>query len=333
MSDGASLVMENSEMVYEIGGLLQVAGGTTNISNSTLGALAVRVPGGAHLNASDLHSGTYFEHWKVQDLIPDADYELSLNNVTVLKDNFTGDLKHGPYERGWIFFLDRDSHVRLSNSELRKVFIDIIRDTAEFNNLKVGVPSSLEYRDIILKDITIEGQWPFTIIDSTVTISNSNYLFLQPSGSSIIKLTNSSISEFIPRQFSGTMIFENGEWTTAGEILGGVDYHSVSNNFTIKGSLKLGDKLRENLQWKNAEVTREFKLIIIDPQGVPIRNATIRVGGREYATDENGQSVFPFVFNEENYRQPNLLEVMQSGEKIYERTFDFFTETPVRINL
>ena len=332
MSDGATLTMENSRMVYEIGGLLQVTGGSTRVTNSTLGALGLSVPAGAHLDATGLKSGTYFDHWKVQDLIPEANYELTLDKVTVLKDDFTGELEHGPYERGWIFFLDPDSHVRLSDSELRKVFIDVRNDTAEFKNLKIGEPSSLKYRDIILENIVVEGQWPFTITDAHLTITDSNYLFLQPSGSSTIKLVNSHIVEFIPREFSGTMIFEDGLWTNAGEILGDVDYHSRSNNFTITGSLKISDNLRTNLQWKNAQVTREFDVILTDSQGIPINKGVIKIDGQEYGTDETGKTKFSLVFNEANYNQPVILEAWYSGKLIDHQEIDFFAETPIRLN-
>ncbi len=332
MSDGATMTMENSTMIYEIGGLLQVTGGSTRVANSTLGALGLGVPAGAHLDAAGLKSGTYFDHWKVQDMIPDANYELTLDKVTVLKDDFTGELEHGPYERGWIFFLDPDSHVRLLDSELRKVFIEVRKDTAEFKNLKIGEPSNLKYRDIILENIVVEGEWPFTIIDANVTISDSNYLFLQPSGSSTIKLINSHMVEFIPREFSGTMIFENGVWTTAGEILGDVDYHSKSNNFTITGSLKISDNVRTNLQWKNALVTREFDVILTDSQGIPINKGVIKIDAQEYVTDETGKTKFSLIFNEANFNQPMILEAWYSGKLIDHREIDFFAETPIKLN-
>jgi len=247
MSEGARLTMINSEMVFTIGGLLQVTGGDTTLIDSTIGALGLAVPANAHLNISGLESGVYFESWDVHEMIPDADYNLVLERTHILKDNFTGELEHGPYERGWLFFLDPGAHVRVSNSELRKVFMELTNKDVEFKNLKVGIPSSLNYRDIILRDVVIMGQWPFTITDSNVTIKNSDYLFLQPSGQSTVTLINSHMCEFIPRDFFGTMVFENGLWTTAGEIIGGLPYHSMENDFTIKGSLKM-EGVRESLR-------------------------------------------------------------------------------------
>ncbi len=332
MSAGARFTMANSEMVYTIGGLLQVIGGSTTVTDSTLGALALGVPGGAHLNVTGLQSGVYFDSWDVHDMIPEADYDLVLERTTILKDNFTGELEHGPYERGWIFFLDPDAHVRLSDSELRKVFLDLRNATAAFQGLRVGVPASLTYRDIVLTNIVVKGQWPFTITDSDLTITDSDYLFLQPSGSSTVRLINSHMVEFIPRNFFGTMIFENGLWTNAGEIIGGVPYHSMTNDFVIEGSLKM-EGLRENLRWKNARVTREFDLVVTDVHGDPLGGVVIEVGGQAYVTDDTGKTKFDIIFDETNYNQPTTLEAWQSGELIARRGIDFFTETPIRLGL
>lgn len=329
MSAGAQLTMANSEMVYTIGGLLQVTGGSTTVTDSTLGALGLNVPAGAHLDVAGLQSGVYLNSWDVHDMIPDADYDLVLERTTILKDDFTGELRNGPYERGWIFFLDPDAHVRLSDSELRKVFLDLRNETADFQDLRVGVPASLAYRDIVLTNIVVNGEWPFTITDSDLTITNSDYLFLQPSGSSQVRLINSHVVEFIPRNFFGTMIFENGLWTTAGEIIGGVPHHSMANDFVMEGSLRM-EGLRENLQWKDAQVTREFDVVVTDVHGVPMGGVVIRVNGQDYVTDNTGKTKFNIVFDETNYNQPTALEAWHSGNLIARQWIDFFTETPIR---
>jgi len=331
MSDGAQLTMTNSEMVFTIGGLLQVTGGDTTLVDSTIGALALRVPAGAHLNIDGLTSGAYFESWDVHEMIPEADYNLVLKRTRILEDDFTGEYEHGPYERGWLFFLDPSAHVRIANSELRKVFMDLINEDVEFENLKVGVPSSLNYRDIRLTDVVIMGQWPFTIMDSNATIRNSDYLFLQPSGQSTVTLINSHMCEFIPRDFFGTMIFQNGLWTTAGEIIGGVPHHSMENDFTIRGSLKIDEGVRQNLHWKDARVTREYGVTIRDKNGNPIEGALIKVNGKTFVSDDAGEAKFSLIFDEFNYMEPQNLEVLKGGNPIAQEEIDFFTETPVII--
>jgi len=333
MFEGAKFRMERSEMVNPIGGLLQVEGGETYVVDSTIAALGLLVPAGSRLEAQGLHSGMYFERWDVRELIKGVNYRLVLERVTLLKDELSGELKHGPYERGWIFFLDPAAHVWLSECELRKVFLEIRNDTVEFQDLRVGIPSSLRYRDIVLENVVVMGQWPFDVQDSQITLQNCNYLFLQPRGYSIVRLVNSHMVEFIPRDFFGTLICENAVWINAGEIIGGMPYHSMANDFVIRGSLRMDEKLRENLQWKDARVTREFDVIVTDAQGHPLRGVVIKVGRGTYTTDEAGKTRFEIVFTEANYDKPTPLEVWQSGRLVEPREVDFFTETPIRIRV
>jgi hypothetical protein len=332
MSGSAQLTMDHSQMIYEIGGLLQVTGGKTAVTDSTLGALGLRVPAEAHLDITGLRSGAYFDSWDIHQMIPEADYDLTLQRTTILKDDFTGELTYGPYERGWIFFLDPQAHVKISDSELRKVFLDLRNETkAQFQDLRVGIPSSLSYRDITLTNVVVKGEWPFSMIDSDVTITNSNYLFLQPSGQSTVRLVDSHMVEFIPRNFTGTMIFENGLWTNAGEIIGETPYHSMLNDFVIQGSLRI-EGVRENLQWNNAQVTREFEVIVKDADGNPIEGAVVIVGAQFYLTDAEGKTKFDILFDESNYDQPISVIARQSGKMVASQAIDFFAETPVRLH-
>lgn len=208
--------------------------------------------------------------------------------------------------------------------------MELTNKDVEFKNLKVGIPSSLNYRDIILRDVVIMGQWPFTITDSNVTIKNSDYLFLQPSGQSTVTLINSHMCEFIPRDFFGTMVFENGLWTTAGEIIGGLPYHSMENDFTIKGSLKM-EGVRESLRWEDAQVTREYDVIIKDKNGELMKGALIKVEGKTFVSGDTGQVKFSLVFDEFNYMELKNLEVWQGENLIAQKEIDFFTETPIMV--
>ena len=331
MFDGARFRMERSEMVNPIGGLLQVEGGDTYVVDSTLAALGLQVPPGSRLEAKGLHSGMYFERWDVRELIKGVDYRLILERVTLLKDELPGELKHGPYERGWIFLLDPAAHVRLSECELRKVFLQIRHEAVEFRDLRVGVPSSLRYRDIVLENVVVMGQWPFEVEDARITLENCNYLFLQPRGYALVRLRNSHMVEFIPRDFFGTIICENAVWTNAGEIIGGVPYHSQANRFTILGSLRMGPELRENLQWKDAQVTREFEVIVTDREGKPLPGVRVAVAGQSYGTGPDGRASFRLVFDEKTYNRPTPLEIWQADQLLIRAQVDFFTETPLKV--
>ena len=354
VSGDAEFVMTRSSMVNEIGGLLQVRGGTTVVTDSTIGALGLDVPAGAHVNIAGLESGAYFESWSVQEWIPDAGYSLTLERTTVLPDDLTGEHEHGPYERGWIFILHKDSHARISDAHLRKVFVDVENDTATFQNLLVDTPSSLQYGDILLTDIFVRGEWGFTITDSEVEFNNCNYLFLQPSRGSTVTVRNSHMVEFIPRHFQGRMIFENALWTNAGEIVVAPGYQESSyDRFRIEGSIRFGPELREHLQWSGAVVYREFDFLITDVLGQPVPSVEIRTkdlwldeNEGTFVTDENGEARFTITFCQANYKcddlaapvpgdptgeTPLIFEVWRGGECIQRAPLEFFTETPILV--
>lgn len=330
VSDGKISIV-NSSMVFDIGGLLQVAGGDIKLVDSTIGAIGLTVPSESHLTLNGLRSGNYFESWDVHQIIPEANYNLIMEKSCILKDDFTGELEHGPFERGWQFFIHPDSHVRIYNSELRKAFTHIENEKRTFKNLRMDIFSSLSYRDIQLRRVIMKGQWPFTIIDADLTFKNSEYLFLQPSGNSNLTLINSHIVEFIPRNFFGVVSFKNGVWTNAGEIIGGVKYHSMKNNFTIKGSLKIAPELREHLQWKEATVTREYDFIIRDKYGKPISGVLMQIDGQKFMPDNRDNGKFSLIFNEFNYNKPKMLVIFKGQNIIAEKEIDFFTETPIII--
>jgi len=126
------------------------------------------------------------------------------------------------------------------------------------------------------------------------------------------------------------MIFENGLWTIAGEIIGGVPYHSMGNDFTIKGSLKI-EGVRENLRWEDAQITREYDVIIKDENGELINGALIKIDGKTFVSDNTGQVKFSLVFDEFNYIELKNLEVWKGENLIAQKEIDFFTETPVII--
>jgi len=321
--------IRSSLLINEIGGLLQIVGGDTHVTDSTLGALAFLVPTGADLKLDGLRSGVFLEAWDIRDWMPEAGYSVLIERTMVLEDN----LDAGPFERGWLLFADEGAHIRLTNSELRKIFIEVNRETAEFDQLKINQPVDFSYKDISLSAVTVTGQWPITIRDADVTIRNAEYLFLQPSGKSHIVLSNAHVVEFIPRAFFGTIEFDNCIWTNAGEIIGGESYHSTANDFTMIGSLTTGPDLRNNLQWQDARVTREYTLVVTNQNGSPIEGLSVQVGTTRAETDENGEAVFRLKFDETNYNQPAALLIYAQSQLLHKGAVDFFTTTPIRIDI
>jgi hypothetical protein len=258
-----------------------------------------------------------------------VNYDLVLERTHILEDN----LGPGPYERGWIFFIDPQAHARIADCELRKVFIDFLNEEINLDNLKLGVPSDLSYQDIELENITVTGQWGISLTDSEITIRNSEYLFIQISGHSELTMIDSHMVEFIPRDFYGTIVFENCSWTNAGEIIGGESYHSMGNDFTIRGSLIISPELRRHLQWRNAQVRRVYEVFIVDRDGQPVKDISVVVEGESFVTDDDGRAEFTLEFDEKNYDEPIQINIYKEGKTVAEFEVDFFTETPIRITV
>jgi len=331
--EGSQATITDSRVVFKIGGLIQVSGGDTRISNSIVGALGISIPAGSRGEAVGLKSGVYLESWDIhRDLgITDIPYDLTLEKTYVLKDT----LPPGPYERGWILFIDPQAQVRVSHSELRKVFLSFQDEKITLEDLKIGIPSSLDYETVELDDVTVTGEWGIDMQSANIadaTIRNSDFLFVQISGQATLNLIDSDMVEFIPRDFYGIVVCENVTWHNAGEIIGGKPYHSMGNDFTIKGSLTISPELRDHLQWHMAQVTREYEVQVAGESGEPIRG-TIRIAGKTFPTDDAGKAVFSLLFTDEDYLRSRELEVVRQYETIASREVDFFSQTPIRIEV
>ena len=104
----------------------------------------------------------------------------------------------------------------------------------------------------------------------------------------------------------------------------------MENNFTIKGSLKI-EGVIENLQWKDAQVTREYDVIVKEKNGNPIKGALIKIDGKTFVSDNAGKAKISLIFNESNYIEPKKMEVLEGENLITQKEIDFFTETPIII--
>jgi len=322
----AKLEITNSKIVNPAGGFLQIFGGKTILKNTTIGALALNVPNDSELNIDNLEPGKVFEEWDVRDWIPKVSYDISFENVTVLEDDFGP----GPFDRGFIFFAEPDTKLNVTDAKVRKLFI-IIRDEEDvlIENLFIGKPSSLNYKNINLKNITMTGQWPFEIFNSDVTFMNTEGLFLMPSGESHIIIENSHIGELIPREFTGTLHFINSKWEGIGEIIGEEEHHSLYNDFTITGNLEIAPWLRDVLQWRSAYVHRIYSAFVEEKNGAIKQNISMHLDGDEYISNEHGFIDFTIDFDENNYMKQRTLEAFENGNKIGEMQIDFFTTTPI----
>ena len=126
------------------------------------------------------------------------------------------------------------------------------------------------------------------------------------------------MNEFDPRNFHGQIIFENSRWDTAAEIIKG-------NDFTIKGSLKIGEI--GGFSWEDSKVTRVYEVI-----GKPNTELILGKEGKtvwQGKTGEDGEASFSIKYNDENFSDSwKLRDDLGTQIKV-----GFFSNTPIKLPL
>jgi len=317
MSGNAEALVEDSEIVGDIGGLVGAHGkACVKVSNSKIGAVNLLIPSGATFKANGLGTG-FFKEWNLQEdtKVSGIDYNITLTNTELVKDT----IGPGPFERGWPVFIDSSANVTIKDSELRKVVIELHDEKAEFTNFALDKSTDFNYRNIHLENVTVKGQWGIFVHGSSeVTVRDSDAFWTFIYGDSILTLINTHMNEFDPRNFHGQIIFENSQWDTAAEII-------QNNDFTIKGSLKIGEI--GGFSWEDSKVTRVYDVI-----GKPNAELILGKEGKtvwQGKTDENGKVSFGIKFDDTHFYdfwklRDNLGTQIKVG---------FFSNTPIKLPL
>lgn len=317
MSENAEALVKDSEIVGNIGGLVGAHGkARVKVRNSKIGAINLWIPSGATFETSGLRTG-FFKEWDLQEdtKVSGIDYNITLTNTEIVKDT----IGPGPFERGWPVFIDSGANVNIKDSELRKVVIELHDEKAKFANFALDKPRDFHYRNIHLENVTVKGQWGiFMHGSSEVTVRNSDAFWTFIYGDSTLTLINTHMNEFDPRNFHGQIIFENSRWDTAAEII-------QNNDFTIKGSLKIGEI--GGFSWEDSKVTRIYEVIgkpntelILEKEGKPVWRGKIH---------EDGKGSFSIKFNDANFYDYWKLGD-NSGAHVKIR---FFSNTPIKLPL
>jgi hypothetical protein len=315
ISENSEAIVEGSEIVGDIGGLVGAHGKARfKVSNSKIGAINLWIPPGAAFETSGLRTG-FFKEWDLQEdtKVSGIGYNISLTNTELVKDT----IGPGPFERGWPVFIDSGANVNIKDSELRKVVIELHDEKAKFANLALDKSRDFHYRNIHLENITVKGQWGiFMHGSSEVTVRDSDVFWTFIYGDSTLTLINTHMNEFDPRNFHGQIIFENSRWDTAAEII-------QNNDFTIKGSLKIGEI--GGFSWEDSKVTRIYEVI-----GKPNTELILEKERKtvwQGKTDEDGKVSFDIKFNDANfYDSWKLRDNSGTHAKIR-----FFSNTPIKL--
>ncbi len=315
MFGNAKAVVENSEIVGDIGGIVSAFDKSDiKVINSKIGAVNLYIPNGATFEASGLGTG-FFQKWNLHEdtKVSGIDYNITLMNTELVKDT----IGPGPFERGWPVFIESDAHVKIKDSELRKVVITLRDEKAEFVDFHLETPTNFNYKNITLENVIVKGQWGIFIHGSSdVVVRDSDAFWTFIFDDSKLTLVNTDMNEFDPRNFRGEMVFENSRWNTAAEIL-------ENNNFTMRGSLQIGNI--GGFSWENSSVTR-----IYDLTGKPNSELTLKKGEETVwrgKTDENGKASFSLRFDDTTFDDSWLIQDNFGNEN----EVTFFSKTPINI--
>lgn len=311
----ARAVVENSKIVGEIGGLVSAYDkADIKVVNSEIGAVNLYIPNRATFEASGLRTG-FFEKWNLhQDArVSGINYNITLINTGLVKDA----IGPGPFERGWPLFIDSGAKVKIENSELRKVVIELNNEKAEFANFSLETPTNFRYRNISLEKVKVMGQWGVFIHgDSDVIVRDSDAFWTFIYDEANLTLINTHMNEFDPRNFKGRLIFNNVKWDTAAEIIG-------NNDFTMEGSIEIGEI--GGFSWETSKVTRAY-----DMAGKPNSEITLRKGEEivwQGKTDENGRVSFSIKFEDATFDDRWIVQ----DNFGHNAEISFFSKTPFDI--
>ncbi len=294
-----------------------------SLTDTTVGSIGLFVGPGDVAAFAGLRPGLYTS-WRLSDHAgagATLGYEVILHDTRVLPTRL-----QGPFERGWTIFTSPEASLTVSDSTLNKlVFQEFVDETLEFAGLRLGTPTTLDYRNVHVVSTTVTNQWGFFARDSDLLVRNSRGVWLWPSGSGRWRLVNGMMNEYDPRHFTGTLTFENATWRVAGEIFEG-------SNHVIEGTVRFRAGIDRHLVVDDSTITRRIPVRVLDGRGRPLAGVRVRLARGPTAvsarTDAGGMAVLELAFEKRTLRQ----ELALSARGV-RRSVTFFTDTPITLRL
>ena len=309
----------NSRFVTDIGGIVSVSGhATASIRDSSVGGLGLTLQATDVLRATDLGTGWFDDldlqrDWTGSHL----GFNLRLANVELIPDT----IGEGPYERGWVVFTDERAAVEIGNSTLRKLVVDFPAAGGEItaSGLRLNTPTEFRFGDAgRIGNVTVTGQWGFFIHGARrATFDDCHALWFFLYDTVEVLLRRSVMNEFDPRNYRGTVTFEDGAWIMAGEII-------ENNDCIMAGTYSTDDGVQNSLSWSQSVVTRRYPIRAPDHPNMTI---TLSRGAETVVatTDGEGNAMVDLVFSDADYDQRWRLTTSAG----HGRYVDFFSTTPL----
>jgi len=202
------------------------------IEDSYVGAFFIGIPDNTPVAIDSLVPG-YFDYWSARENISESlTYNLVLRRTGVM-ENTKG--YKGGMEIGWNIAVDAvHSIITISNSRLNKLIISYPEGEPAFvSDLVTRQPVSFDLNNIHLVNTEIQTQWGIFMNGGPAEIINSEGLFIfMTGGDADIIVFNSEVGEIDPRNYTGTLIYENCTW------LGGYEIFD-SSHIKITGNVRM----------------------------------------------------------------------------------------------
>jgi parallel beta-helix repeat protein len=326
----SKVIIRNSYFWKEPLGLVHVEG-TADVlfEDSFVGAFFIAIPNSVPVVIDSLLPG-YLDYWSAQESITEhLDYNLVLKR-TVVMENTMG--YKGGVEIGWNIAVDAlKANVTISNSKLHKMLLGFPdKVPATLSNLVTRKPMNFDLNNIHLINTEVQTQWGVFMEDGPANIIDSEGLFIfMTGGDADVHVFNSEVGEIDPRNYSGTLIFENSTW------LGGYEIFD-SSSIKIRGSVRMLPTAP--LFDQSSTMTRTYDVVLLDDldespfDNINLtlsKNGTVIWNGK---TNADGKATFDIIFNYDNNGDEWVLTTDANHIKL-NKTFSINTSNPVIINL
>lgn len=336
-SGNATVTLNNSRFVTGMGGVIGVSGSASlKAAKSRLGAVALWIAAKSRFRASNLPNGSI----KKFDLRTDAGVwniplQVQLSQVEMEPDT----LGAGPYERGWVLYIDETAMVKVDNSTLRKAVFGLgaTGSSLAISGLKLNTPTKyLHVGDTDFNNVTVTGQWGFGISGARkATFENCQGLWLFLFDTADVTLRHSMMNEFDPRYYAGVLTFDSSQWIDSGEIITALPWKLTPNDFIMDGTVQMNDDVRQSLSWLKSTVTRRFPIQVVNASGKPVSGGTLtltRTGSKPVTASisSSGNALAELKFTDADYKSPWVATSNQGSGSV---ELDFFTNTPVVLKL
>jgi len=324
------VIIRNSYFWKEPLGLVHVEG-TADVlfEDSFIGAFFIGIPDSVPVVIDSLQPG-YFDYWSAQESITDhLSYNLILKRTEV-KENTMG--YKGGVEIGWNIAVDAlKANITISNSKLHKMLLGFPdKVPATLSNLVTREPMNFDLNNIHMINTEVQTQWGVFMEGGPANIIDSEGLFIfMTGGDADIHVFNSEVGEIDPRNYSGTLIFENSTWSGGYEIWD-------SSKIKIQGSVRMMPTVP--IFDQSSTMTRTYDVVLLDDlDESPFDNVNLSLSKNDTViwngkTDTDGKATFDITFNYDNFEDEWRLTTDANNIKL-NKAFSINTSNPVIINL